>query len=84
MNPVLIVGGVFILIAFIALIYLIMKTRSNLSNLEGKVNRNTGRGPAQTDMEGAQSDMKADLDTVWAKMQEVLAWISAADPVVYA
>jgi len=77
MNPVLIVGGVFILIALIIIIVLIMKTRSSLNELEEKVDRNTGRSKDQR-------SQKEDLDTVWAKMEEVLAWIYAADPVLYA
>tara|TARA_B100000787_G_C16181961_1_gene292371 strand:- start:1479 stop:1733 length:255 start_codon:yes stop_codon:yes gene_type:complete len=84
MNPVLIVGGVFILIAFIALIYLIMKTRSSLNELEEKVDRNTGRSKDQRKVAEAHERTAEDLDTVWAKMEEVLAWIYAADPVLYA
>jgi len=77
MNAVLIGGGVFILIALIIIIVLIMKTRSSVTELEEKVKRNTGRSKDQR-------DMKDDLDTVWSKMEEVLAWIYAADPVLYA
>ena len=77
MNQVLIIGGVFILIAFIIIIVLIMKTRSSLNELEEKVDKNTGRG-------ADQRSIKGDLDTVWAKMEEVLTWIYAADPVLYA
>ena len=76
MNQGMIIGGVFILIAVIVLMGLILQTRSALSEIEEKVDRNT-TGRAR------QKEMQSDLDAVWSRMEGVVDWIGEADPVIY-
>lgn len=76
MNQGMIIGGVFILIAVIVLMGLILQTRSALSEIEEKVDRNT-TGRAR------QKEMQSDLDVVWSRMEAAVDWIEEADPVIY-